>query len=308
MPGTALERTPQYLLIGAAVLTLAACSGGGTSIGGVSGSSSGGSDSSILSGTFTGQTGTSERVIEGVTTPDTPVFGAIDGQGNGFLADMSAASGGNQAVFRLNPASQPSADTLSGTYYAYYTGGSNNSVVLGGSLGGTYTASGASLNFGPIGGGTSNGPSDTATLVLDSPALTQASFTTIASGTYTATVGSSSRPAITTSSNQADIYTVTVAAGGTIAIGDSSNCNFTGTLTAVSTLDIYDVSATGTCPSTNGSSAPTISLTGLAVYLPSGSKSPLGTGALSAPALLLELDNSQANSNGNYAFALMAVQ
>lgn len=302
MRGPALVRTPQYLLLGAAALTLAACGGGGgTSIGGVSGSSSGG-DSSVLAGTFTGQTGASRRVVSSSVT-DT-VFGAIDGQGNGFFADMSAASGGDQAIFRFDPASQPSAGTVSGNFDAYATGsgslGSGDTAVLGGNLSGTYTTSGASLTFAQSGV-----LSDAVTLVLDSPVLAQASFATIA-GTYTATVGSAGSPAITTSSNQADIYTVTVTSGGNVAIGDSGNCNFTGIFTPVATLDVYDVSATGTCPSTNGGNANNISLTGLAVYLPSNSKSPLGTGTLSQPALLLELDNNQANSSGNYAFALLA--
>jgi hypothetical protein len=197
MQAPGFVRTLQHLLV-AATLALAACGGGNSGIGGVSGSSSGG-DSSVLGGTFSGQTGTSQRVSEGDVT-DT-VFGAVDGAGNGFLADMSAASAGNQAVFRLSPASQPSAGTVSGSYYAYYTGGSNNTIIAGGTLSGTYTASSASLTFGPVGGGTSNGPSDTAALVLDSPALSQASFATMA-GTYTATVGSGSSPAITTSTNQ----------------------------------------------------------------------------------------------------------
>ena len=315
MQASSLVRTPLQLLIGTAVLALAAC-GGGSSVGGVSGSSSGGGGgSSVLAGTFTNQTGTSQRIIgssiNNVEISDT-VFGAVDGQGNGFLADMSAAGAGNQAVFRLSPASQPNAGTISGDYDAYFTGGTNNQIILGGALTGTYTATSANLTFGPISGGTSSGATDTAALVLDNPAaLPQVSSATIA-GTYTATVGtigSTGSLAISTSSNQADIYTVTVS-GGNITIGDSSTCNFTGTVTPVSTFDVYDVSTTGTCPSTTGGNANNISLTGLAVYLPKGAKSPLGgtQGALAQPALLLELDNSEANTGTSYAFALVAVQ
>jgi hypothetical protein len=209
-------------------------------------------------------------------------------------------------VLRLSPASQPNAGTVSGTYDAYSTGGSNNRVILDGSLTGTYTATGASLTFAPGGSGTSNGPGDTATLVLDKPALAQ---TSPASGTYTAQVGSTAgNPAISTSTNQADIYTVTVSSG-TIAIGDSSGCSYTTTsVTPVSSLDVYDLQATGSCPSTNGGTVTSISLSGLAVYLPAGSASPLGTGALAQPALLLELDDSQINNGAKNAFALLAVQ
>ena len=298
-------RFHQALSIGAAALALAACSGGGgTSIGGVSGSSSGGS-SSVLAGTFTGQTGASQRTTGSAT--DT-VFGAIDGQGRGFLADMSAASAGNQAVLRISPASQPNAGTVSGAYDAYFTGGSNNSVILGGNLTGTYTASGASLTLVPPGGGTNN----TATLVLDKPDLAQASLPT---GTYTAQVGTvsgSGSPgslAISTSNNQADIYTVTVSSGGSIGINDSSGCAYNITsVTPVSGLDVYDLQANGTCPSSTGGTVTPVTLSGLAVYLPTGAKSPLGSGTLAQPALLLELDDSEINNGAKNAFALLAVQ
>lgn len=304
-------RTRQWLSIGAATLALAACGGGNSSFGGSPGGSSSGGGSSVLAGTFTDQTGSSERAVNGSTTD--PVFGAVDGQGNAFVADMSAASAGNQAVFRLSPASQPGMGTVSGSYDAYFTGGSNNSIILNGSLTGTYTASGASLTFGPASGGSSNG--GTATLVLDKPALTQVSFPTMA-GTYTAqagTIGGNGSLAISTSTNQGDTYTVTVNSSGNLTINDTVGCNFTSTsVTPVSSLDVYDLQASGTCPSTTGGTVNQITLTGLAVYLPKGAVSPVPSAAkiqLSSPALLLEMDDSQINSGSpKNAFALVAVQ
>jgi hypothetical protein len=287
-----------------ASLLLSAC-GGNTSLGIGAGSSSGGSISPVLAGTFTGKVAASQRTVDS-STIDT-VFGAVDSAGNAFFADMS--SGTNQAIFSFGSATDTSKGQISGFFTAYAANGSNlgNGATIVQNTGtngvsGTVSSQSTGIQANLTFAAPTSSFSNAVKLVLDNPALAPVTVAS-AAGTYKATVGSS---AISTSTNAADTYTVTLRADGTFTITDTSGCTFnqTSAVTADAVVDALELHASGSCPGNSGS----ITLSGLAVYLPNGANSPLG-GKLTAPALLLELDDHNINSSGpKNAFALVASQ
>ncbi|HWY24547.1 MAG TPA: hypothetical protein VNX47_06490, partial [Nevskia sp.] len=88
-------------------------------------------------------------------------------------------------------------------------------------------------------------------------------------------------------------------------ITSTAGCNLqnSGTATLDSTYNIYDLHVTGTCPGTSG----TITLDGLAVYVPSGNASPLDGSPLTTDILVVELsDFIAAGSSLNKALVLVA--
>lgn len=295
-------RNLKTLLIGAGPLVLAACGGGNVSIG--TGGSSSGSGGSALHGTFFGYTGNSQLNFPAPSAHTDNIFGLIATDGTGFLADTQTS--GSQAIFSMNAASSAGSSAVNGFFNAYASSGSNlgdgSTIALSGNLSGSLssTSSGtqAALTYAFPSGTYSN----TGSIILDTPALTPSA---IATGTYSAANGSAGTAAVASraiSTNGAEVYTVNFNSATSFTVANVSGCNFSGTASADSTFNIYHLNASGSCP---GSS--TLTLNGLASYLPANGHSPLG-GVLAKNTLVLELDDSITGSPSKYALALVAAK
>lgn len=293
------------LLIGAGPLAaLAACGGGTVSIGG-GGSSSGGSGGSVLQGTFFGYSGNSQLVIPKTPTQVDTIFGVVASDGSGFFADTQAS--GSQAIFSLGVASSTGSSTLSGFFNAYAASGSTlgdgTTVALDGNIGGTLSSNGG-VTSGALSLTFPSSAKNSATVVLDTPALTR---TAIATGTYSASAGAAAAASPAISTNSADIYTVSFTSATAFTVTNTAGCSFAGSATPDGTYNIYhlSVTATGGCPGGNTSS---LTLDGLASFLPANGRSPLG-GTLAKNTLVLELDDMNSSSTPKkYALALVATQ
>ncbi len=283
------------LLACAAGALLAACGNTTVNFGGGSSSGSSGGGGGTLHGTFFGYTGNSTRGFPSPSTQKDTVFGVIAGDGTGFLADTQV--NGSQAIFNLAAASSTGSTAVSGFFIAY-AGGSGNlgdgsTQIALGNLSGTITSSSsvqADLNF-PFPGTYSNN----AHVVLDTPALVPSAIPT---GTYAATTGSAAVsakgfPILSTT------YTVAFTSATSFTLSSISGCNFSGTASADGTYNVSHLSASGNCGSG------TVTLTGLASFLPKNGHSPLG-GSLTADTLVLELDDSD-NSASAHQYALVLV-
>ena len=301
-------RNLRTLLIGISPVVVAACGGGNVSIGGGS-SSSGGTGSSTFHGTFFGYTGNSQLIFPAPSTQKDLIFGVVASDGNGFFADSQTA--GSQAIFNLAAASSTGSSAVSGFFNAYTATGSalgdGTLTAINGGLSGTLSSTSSStqaaLSFAYPSGSYSN----TANIILDTPALTPASIPT---GTYSASAGTGTGTAAIASSaisnNTADTYTVNFTSATSFTLSSVSGCNFSGsTVAADGTFNVYLLSGvTGSCPKTAG----TITLTGVASFLPANGHSPLG-GVLAKNTLVLELDDSNSsNTPKQYALALVATQ
>jgi hypothetical protein len=299
-------RNLRTLLIGVSPVVVAAC--GGTTIS-VGGGSSSGSTSTTLAGTFFGYTGTSRRSIPAIppstAIEENPIFGVVASDGSGFFADTQTA--GHQAIFSMGTASSTGSSAISGFFNAYAANGSNlgdgTTIAaspdggLTGTLSSTTTGTQAALNY-----AFPDGYSNAANIILDTPALAQS---TIATATYSASNGSTGTATVATtaiSTNANDTYTVNFNSATSFTVSTAGGCNFSGSVSPDTTLDIYHLSAFGTCPGTI-----TLNLTGLASLLPANGHSPLG-GTLAKNTLVLELDDSESGNAPKYAFALVAAQ
>ena len=295
-------RNLRTLLIGLSTVVAAAC--GGTTIS-VGGGSSSGSTSTTLAGTFFGYTGTSQRSFPAASTPKDSIFGVVASDGSGFFADTQTA--GHQAIFSMGAASSTGSSAISGFFNAYAANGSdlgNGTTIatspdggLTGTLSSTSTGTQAALNY-----AFPDGYSNAASIILDTPALAQ---TTIAAATYSAGNGSTGTAAVATtaiSANASDIYTVNLNSATSFTVSTAGGCNFSGTVSPDTTLNIYHLDASGTCPGTI-----TLNLTGLASFLPASGHSPLG-GVLAKNTAVLELDDSESGNAPKYAFAVVAAQ
>ena len=294
-------RKLNILLIVITPLALAACGGGGGSDFDV-GSSSGGSSNAVLAGTFS-KSGASTRPVPTVTNGDS-IFGAVDSVGNGFFADLNS---NGPAIFGFASASNNGA--LSGFFAAYAANGSNlgsGLTLQQGTITGTVAiaqsgATQASATF----ANTSSGFSDSASIVLDKPALTQVPFATSA-GNYTASTGTAAIASGAISTSTTAVYHVTLGSNSTVTLTTDGGCVFGGgTAVLDATFNIYILSVPLlSCSGTPLATA--LTLNGLAVYLPKGGKSPLDGSALAADTLMLELDDSETSGTPKYALALLA--
>ncbi|MFI4978868.1 MAG: hypothetical protein ACHQIO_00820 [Nevskiales bacterium] len=224
--------------------------------------------------------------------------------GHGFFADFN---GNGPAIFGFQPASNNGA--LSGFFAAYAANGSNlggGLTLQQGTLTGTVAiaqsgATQASATF----ANTSSGFSDTASIVLDKPALAPVPFATSA-GNYAASTGTSAIASSAISTSATAVYQVTLNSNGTLALTTDGGCVF-GTSTAIpdATFNIYTLSVPLlSCSGTPLATA--LTLNGLAVYLPKGGTSPLNGSVLAADTLMLELDDSETSGTPKYALALLA--
>ena len=291
-------RNLRTLLIGISPVVIAACGGGNVSIG--VGSSSGGTGTT-LSGTFFGYTGNSQRSFPTPSTQKDNIFGVAADDGTGFFADTQVA--GSQAIFRMGTASSTGSSAINGFFTAYAGASSNlgdgtfiaaSTNGLTGVLSSTSTGTQAALNY-----AFPDGYSNAANVVLDNPALAQSA---IATGTYSASAGTAAVASRAISTNSAEIYTVNFSTATNFTVTNARGCMFSGTTSTDNALNIYYLNASGTCPGTN-----TLTLTGLASFLPASGRSPLG-GALTKNTLVLELDDSETGNTPQYALALVATQ
>ena len=302
MQAQGLVRKLRTLLIGVSPVVVAAC-GGNASIGAVGSSSGGGS--TTLQGTFFGYTGNSQRSFPSSTQQDT-IFGVVASDGSGFFADTQ--SSGRQAIFSMGTASSTGSSSVTGFFTAYAASGSNlgdgtliatSTSGLTGTLSSTSSGTQAALNY-----AFPDGYSNAANIVLDNPALSK---TAIAAATYAAgsSIGGSAAVATSAiSTNAADVYTLSFNSSTSFTLSSAGGCNFTSnSATADANVNVYLLSGvSGSCPGTG-----TITLSGLASYLPKGGHSPLG-GALANNAVVLELDDSESGSTPKYALSLVAIQ
>jgi hypothetical protein len=305
MPVPGFVHTPHSwlrpLLTGAAGALIAAC--GGTNVSASPGGGSSGGSGGLLQGTFFGVTGNSTRGFSDSLQRDA-IFGVVAGDGRGFLADTQVSN--NQAIFNLGVASSTGSTSVGGFFTAYAGGGSDlgdgrTQIATGNLSGSTSSSTGvlqATINF-PL-PSSSNGPpfSNFANLTLDTPALTPAA---ISAGTYSASSGPAAA-ATNGISTASTTFTVSFSNATDFTLSSISGCNFTGTAAADGTYDIFHLVATGSCSGTG-----TITLHGLASYLPKNGHSPLG-GNLSSDALVLELDDADASGAHKYALALVAIK
>ncbi len=292
--GLASTRYPRLrlLLAGAGSLLLAACGGGGGGINIGTGSSSGGSNA-VLAGTYT-KPNTSTR-----TSDSSKIFGAVDSLGNGYFADLGGSS---RAVFAFASASQNG--QLNGNFAAYAANGSNlgnGTALQQGNLGGTVASSSNVTTANVSYSNTAAGFTDSATLVLDHPVLAQTSLAS-AAGTYPATLGNAAIASTALFNLLGQSYTTTIAANGTFTLATTGCGNLlSGTAAVDQTYNIYDLHLSGNCSGT------TVTLDGLAVYLPAGSASPLDGSTLAQATLLVELSDFLNPGNGR-ALALVATK
>jgi len=263
----------RLLLAGAGGLLLAAC--GGTTVNVGPGGSSGGGSNAVLAGTYT-KANTSTRASD-----NSKVFGAVDSLGNGYFADLGGSS---RAVFVFGSASQ--SGQLNGSFAAYAANGSNlgdGTTLRQGSVSGTVaSASGvttANVNY-------NASTSDQAVLVLDHPPQGRAQPATVA-GTYTATTGAAAIASTALSVSGTATYTVSISSTGAFGLTSDAGCTLqsNGSASLDPVYNIYDLHVSGTC------SGNTVTLDGLAIYLPTGSASPLDGSALTKDTLLVELSD-----------------
>lgn len=297
-------RNLKTLLIGAGPLLLIACGGGTVSIG-TGGSSSSGSGSGVLQGTFFGYTGNSQRGFASPSTQKDGIFGVIASDGTAFFADAQVT--GSQAIFSMGVPSSSGSSNIGPSFFTAYAGSGSNlgdgttlassTSGLTGTLSSTSTGVQGALKF-----ALPSGSSNSASVILDTPALAPSA---IATGTYSAANGSSGTATVASaaiSSNTSDIYTVNFNTATSFTVSNTGGCNFSGTATADGTYNIYHLNAGGSCPSSG-----TLSLNGLASFLPANGHSPLG-GVLAKSTLVLELDDSESGSAHKYALAVVAAK
>lgn len=296
-------RNLKTLLIGAGPLALAACGGGNVSIG--TGGSSSGSGGAVLQGTFFGYTGNSQRGFATPSTQKDGIFGVIASDGSGFFADTQVS--GSQAVFSMGVPSSSGSSSIGPSFFTAYAGSGSNlgdgTTVAASTNGLTGTVSSTSTGIqGALKFALPSGSSNSASIILDTPALAPSA---IATGTYSAANGSTGTATVASaaiSSNTNDIYTVNFNTATSFTVSNTGGCNFSGTATADGTFNIYHLNAGGSCPSSGS-----LTLNGLASFLPAGGRSPLG-GTLTKSTLVLELDDSESANAHKYALAVVAAK
>jgi len=301
-------RNLRTLLIGACPLVLAACGGNDTiSVGG--GGSSGSGGSSAFHGTFFGYSGNSALIFPTTPARTDLVFGVVASDGRGFFADTQTPD--SQAIFNLSTSSSSTgSSSVGGSFNAYAATGSalgdDTTIALDGGLSGTLSSSTSGIIQAALTLSYPSGYSNSASIILDHPAVTP---TAIQTGSYIATAsagnGAAAIASAALSSNTGDVYTVSFTSATSFNLSSASGCSFAGSTTiADGTYNIYLLSGViGTCPGSG-----TITLSGLASFLPASGHSPIG-GALAQNTLVLELDDSQSNNGtSRYALALVATQ
>lgn len=283
---------PAFVALGATLL-LCACGGGG--IDGVGSSSSGGT-TPVLAGTFTAPAAS--------TLVGDSVFGAVDTNGNGFLADLNGSSHG---IYAFGSASQ-NGQIVGGTFAAYAANGSNlgdgATTLQQGQVSGTVATQSGVTRANATFANSAAGFSRSATLVLDHPPLVKAALAT-AAGTYKATTGSGAIASSALSTSGAAVYTVTLSSAGVFTVMNDAGCSLlnNGSAAPDANYNVYALHLAGTCNTT------AVTLDGLAVYLPAGSASPLGSGNLAQDTLLVELSDFLANTGSpRYALALVGTR
>ncbi len=295
-------RNLRTLLIGVSPIVVAACGGGNVSVGTGGSSGSGGA---VLQGTFFGYTGNSQRGFASPSTQKDGIFGVIASDGSGFFADAQVS--GSQAIFSMGVPSSSGSSSIGPSFFTAYAGSGSNlgdgTTIATSNTGLTGTVSSTSTGIqGALKFALPSGSSNSASIILDTPALAPSA---IATGTYSAANGSTGTATVASaaiSTNNADIYTVNFNTATSFTVSNTGGCNFSGTATADGTFNIYHLNAGGSCPGSGS-----LTLNGLASFLPANGHSPLG-GVLAKSTLVLELDNSESGNPSKYALAVVAAK